>query len=61
MTIAPLPTGLPPPAFPPPETAGTLMARWPKHLWTTLFTYGVIFVGFPILCFLLWSWVRGRV
>jgi len=36
------------------------MARWPKHLWTTLFTYGVIFVGFPLIAFLLWAWVRGR-
>jgi hypothetical protein len=36
------------------------MARWPKHLWTTLFTYGVIFVGFPLLAFLLWAWVRGH-
>ena len=23
------------------------MARWPKHVWTTLFTYGVIFLGRP--------------
>ncbi len=36
------------------------MARWPKHVWTTLFTYGVIFLGFPLLCFVLWAWVRGR-
>jgi len=35
------------------------MARWPEHLWTTLFTYAVIFIGFPLLCLLLWSWVRG--
>lgn len=34
------------------------MARWPEHLWTTLFTYGVIFLGFPALCLLLWLWVR---
>jgi len=36
------------------------MARWPRHVWTTLFTYGVIFLGFPLLCYLFWSWVRGR-
>jgi hypothetical protein len=36
------------------------MARWPHHVWTTLFTYGVIFIGFPLLAFLLWAWVRGR-
>jgi len=35
------------------------MARWPRHLWTTLFTYGVIFIGFPLLCLLFWWWVRG--
>jgi hypothetical protein len=35
------------------------MARWPEHAWTTLFTYGVIFIGFPLLSLLLWSWVRG--
>ena len=35
------------------------MARWPHNLWTTLFTYAVIFVGFPLLAFLLWMWVRG--
>jgi hypothetical protein len=35
------------------------MARWPNHLWTTLFTYGVIFVGFPLLCYLFSLWVRS--
>jgi hypothetical protein len=35
------------------------MARWPTNLWTTLFTYGVIFVGFPLLALLFWWWVRG--
>jgi hypothetical protein len=36
-----------------------LMARWPRHAWTTLFTYGVIFIAFPLLCWLAWKWVRG--
>jgi len=36
------------------------MARWPRHAWTTLFTYGIIFFGFPALCVLFWMWVRGR-
>ena len=36
------------------------MARWPRHAWTTLFTYAIIFVGFPTLCLLFWMWVRGR-
>jgi hypothetical protein len=35
------------------------MARWPRHVWTSLFTYGVIFVGFPALCLLAYAWVRG--
>ena len=37
----------------------TFMARWPTHVWTTLFTYGVIFIGFPLFCLLFWVWVRG--
>jgi hypothetical protein len=35
------------------------MARWPRHLWTTIFTYGTIFVLFPILCWLAYAWVQG--
>lgn len=35
------------------------MARWPRKLWTTLFTYGLIFVGFPVLAWLFYAWVRG--
>jgi hypothetical protein len=35
------------------------MARWPQRLWTTLFTYTVIFVGFPLLAWLLYRWVRA--
>jgi hypothetical protein len=35
------------------------MARWPERVWTTVFTYGVIFAGFPLLCLLFWKWVRG--
>jgi len=36
------------------------MARWPRHFWTTLFTYGIIFIGFPVLCWLAYRWVRGE-
>ena len=36
------------------------MARWPRHYWTTLFTYLLIFLGFPLLCWLTYLWVRGR-
>jgi len=35
------------------------MARWPKRVWTTIFTYGLIFVGFPLLAFLALAFVRG--
>jgi hypothetical protein len=36
------------------------MARWPRHTWTTLFTYGLMFLGFPILCLLAYLWVNGK-
>jgi hypothetical protein len=36
------------------------MARWPRHEWTTLFTYLAVFLGFPLLCWLAYAWVRGR-
>jgi hypothetical protein len=35
------------------------MARWPQHVWTTIFTYVLIFVVFPLLCVLAVLWVRG--
>lgn len=35
------------------------MARWPKHVWTSIFTYGTIFLVFPLLCLLAYAWVRG--
>ena len=35
------------------------MARWPRHIWTSIFTYGVVFVMFPILCWLAYAWVQG--
>lgn len=35
------------------------MARWPRHVWTTIFTYVLIFVVFPLLCALAVYWVRG--
>ena len=37
---------------------GISMARWPRHVWTSLFTYGVVFVAFPVLCLLAYAWVR---
>jgi hypothetical protein len=45
-----------PPAF---CTLHFAMARWPRHVWTTIFTYGAIFVLFPLLSLLAYGWVRG--
>lgn len=39
----------------------TPMARWPRHVWTSIFTYGTVFVLFPLLCLLAYAWVRGWV
>jgi hypothetical protein len=36
-----------------------IMARWPRRTWTTLFTYGAIFLMFPILAFLAYAFVNG--
>lgn len=35
------------------------MARWPQKRWTTLFTYVVVLVLFPLLCLVTASWVGG--
>lgn len=35
------------------------MARWPRHTWTTIYTYGIIFLAFPLICWLTYCWVRG--
>ena len=35
------------------------MARWPRHRWTTFFTYGTILVLFPILAWAAFKYVRG--
>lgn len=35
------------------------MARWPRHTWTTLYTYGLIMLGFPLICWLTYKFVRG--
>jgi hypothetical protein len=36
------------------------MARWPRTAWTTVFTYGAVFVLFPVLCWLAYWFVEGR-
>jgi len=35
------------------------MAQWPDNNYTTWFTYAFVFVGFPILCWLSWLWLKG--
>jgi hypothetical protein len=35
------------------------MARWPRTTWTTIYTYGTVFVVFPLICALAYLWVRG--
>ena len=35
------------------------MARWPRRVWTTLLTYALVFVGFPLLAYLAYLYVRG--
>lgn len=36
------------------------MARWPRQTWTTVFTFVTIFVLFPLLCWLMYAWVYGK-
>jgi hypothetical protein len=40
-------------------TRRTIMARWPENSWTTLVTYGLVLVLFPVLCLLAYAWVQG--
>ena len=40
-------------------TAERSMARWPRRTWTTLYTYGTIFIAFPLLAYVALAWVRG--
>jgi hypothetical protein len=35
------------------------MARWPRHVWTSVVTYLMVFALFPLMCLLAWAWVRG--
>ena len=35
------------------------MARWPPGARSTLITYGIMFVLFPLLCYLAYVWVKG--
>lgn len=37
------------------------MARWPRQTWTSLLTYGTVFLVFPLLCLLAYAWVRGLI
>ena len=45
--------------FPRDRTPGTvIMARWPRHVWTSIVTYAIIFLLFPALCLLAYAWVQ---
>jgi hypothetical protein len=35
-----------------------IMARWPRHVWTSIFTYAIVFLLFPALCLLAYAWVQ---
>ena len=35
------------------------MARWPRHVWTSIFTYAAIFILFPLCAGLAYAWVQG--
>ena len=37
----------------------TPMARWPRTVWTSIYTYAVVFLLFPLLCAVAYAWVRG--
>ena len=41
------------------RSESTPMARWPRQTWTTIYTYAVIFVLFPVFCIIAYGWVRG--
>jgi hypothetical protein len=34
------------------------MARWPRRKWTTIVTYLLVLIGFPLCCWLAYWWVR---
>lgn len=36
------------------------MARWPRSTRITVITYVAIFLGFPLLAWVLSMWVNGR-
>jgi hypothetical protein len=36
------------------------MARWPRQFRTSMITYGIVFLLFPLLCYLSYLWVRGK-
>jgi hypothetical protein len=35
------------------------MAQWPENRFTTVLTYLLVFVAFPILAWLAWLWLKG--
>jgi hypothetical protein len=41
-----------------PSRGIVIMARWPRHVWTSIFTYAIVFLLFPALCLLAYAWVQ---
>lgn len=37
------------------------MFRWPENGLTVAIAYGLVFVGFPLLCVLSYLWVTGAI
>lgn len=37
------------------------MFRWPDNWLTVTLAYGLVFVGFPALCYLSYLWVTGAI
>ena len=44
-----------------PRFPSYVMARWPRQTWTSILTYAIVFVLFPLLCYLAWAWVNGLI
>ncbi len=37
------------------------MFRWPDKPLTAIMVYGLVFLGFPALCYLSYLWVKGAI
>jgi hypothetical protein len=37
------------------------MFRWPENLVMVILAYSLVFVGAPVLCWLSYLWITGRI